>query len=273
MSITEKVQDYYGRVLKSKEDLQTSACCTSDAMPADLRPLLMNVHDDIRARFYGCGTPIPPEIKGAHILDLGCGTGQDVYMLSQIVGEQGFVTGIDMTEEQLSLARKYIGWHMDRFGYSAPNVAFKTGFIEDLAAAEIEDETIDIVISNCVINLSPDKESVFREVFRTLKPGGEIYFSDVFASKVIDPDLMNDPLLLGECLSGAMHKDGFENFVRNIGFDNLETVKSEPLTIDNNDIRKKLANIDFESITYRVFKPASCCATSRSKIATKTECC
>lgn len=272
-AIQKSVKDYYGKVLKSKEDLQTSACCIADKMPDDLRALLGNIHDDIRARFYGCGTPIPPQITGTTILDLGCGTGQDVYMLSQIVGENGKVIGIDMTDEQLNLAKTHINWHMEKFGYTKPNVEFKKGYIENLKEAGIEDQTIDIIISNCVINLSPDKHAVFNEAFRVLKPGGEIYFSDVFASKPIDPELMNDPILLGECLSGAIHKDSFDTFTKDIGFENVEMVKSSPLEIESKEIAEKLAGIDFESITYRVFKPAGCCGTSRKDTQAKSSCC
>lgn len=274
MSITDSVQDYYGKVLKSKEDLQTSACCTADAMPKELREFYANIHEDVTSRFYGCGTPIPPEIEGTTILDLGCGTGQDVYMLAQIVGETGHVIGLDMTDEQLSVANKHIGWHMDKFDFATPNVTFKKGFIEDLKTAGIKDNSIDIVISNCVINLSPDKNAVFAEIFRVLKPGGELYFSDVYASKPISPELMNDPILLGECLSGAMHVPTFETMTKEIGFEANRIVKESSFDIQNDEIREKLSGIAFKSITFQLYKPTTSCGTSRKDIgATETKCC
>ncbi len=250
----ESVQDYYANVLKSKDDLQTSACCTAEATPMHLRPLLKNIHEDVQSKFYGCGSPIPPAVEGCTILDLGCGAGLDVYLLSQLVGASGKVIGIDMTDEQLSTARQHIGWHMDNFGFDQPNVEFKKGFIEDLKSANIEDNSIDIVISNCVVNLSPDKEAVFREIFRVLKPGGELYFSDVFAGQRIAEELKSDPVLLGECLSGALYTEDFRRILRDVGCMDYRVVSNTPFAINNPEIEAKIGHVDFYSMTMRAFK-------------------
>jgi len=98
----ESVQEYYGRTLASNEDLKTSACCSIDAMPTHLQPLLKTIHDEVHAKFYGCGSPIPLALEGQTVLDLGCGTGRDSYLLSQLVGPKGMVIGVDMTDEQVS---------------------------------------------------------------------------------------------------------------------------------------------------------------------------
>jgi arsenite methyltransferase len=179
--LLQQVRHYYGEVLGSSGDLKTGACCAAETMPERLRNLLANVHAEVRDRFYGCGVPLPPVLGGAVVLDLGCGSGRDCYLLSQLVGEQGDVIGVDMTARQLAVARRHLGWHMDRFGYGRANVRFIEGFVEDLGAAGIADASVDLVVSNCVINLSPDKGRVFAEMLRVLKPGGEFYFSDVFA--------------------------------------------------------------------------------------------
>ncbi len=253
-TVTKSVQKYYGEVLTTKEDLKTSACCPVDAMPAHLRPYVANIHEKVQSKFYGCGSPIPHALAGRTVLDLGCGSGRDVYTISQLVGEQGHVIGVDMTENQLAVARKYIGYHMDKFGFSAPNVTFHQGYIEDLGILGIEDNSVDVVTSNCVINLSPSKEDVFREIFRVLKPGGELYFSDVFTSKRVPEDLTHDPVLLGECLGGAMYIEDFRRMLRNIGCFDYRIVSSSAIELNNAELQRKAGMIDFYSITVRTFK-------------------
>jgi len=175
-SISENVKDYYGNVLTNTSDLKTSACCTSESLPSHHKEILANIDDEIMTTFYGCGSPIPEAVEGRTILDLGCGTGRDVYLASKLAGPNGFVIGIDMTDEQLDVARRHVHSQMDRFGFKEPNVDFRKGYIEDLALAGIEDQSIDVVISNCVINLSPEKRAVFKEIFRVLKPGENSIF-------------------------------------------------------------------------------------------------
>ncbi len=252
--IEEKVKDYYGKVLETNEDLKTSACCPLEAPPKHVKSLLKNVHDKVQEKFYGCGSPLPLAAEGYTVLDLGCGSGRDAYLLSQIVGEKGRVIGVDMTDEQLSVANQYIGWHMDKFGYSAPNVEFKKAYIEDLKTAGIENESVDIVISNCVINLSADKEKVFREIYRVLKPGGELYFSDVFAGRRIPEELQKDKVLLGECLGGAMYTEDFRRMMSAIGIPDTRVISKRALTLDDPEIKQKASMIDFYSMTVRAFK-------------------
>jgi len=126
-SIQSFVKDYYGKQLAASEDLKTNACCAVGAPPAWIAEPLMNVHDDVSSRFYGCGFPIPHAVEGATVLDLGSGTGRDVYVLSQLVGAKGFVHGVDMTEEQLAVARETADWHMEPYGYDKPDVAVPKG--------------------------------------------------------------------------------------------------------------------------------------------------
>ena len=247
------VSDYYAK-LKTNEDLKTSACCPLEAPPTHIQALLKNVHETVQAKFYGCGSPLPVAAEGCTVLDLGCGTGRDAFLLSQIVGPQGSVIGVDMTDEQLSVANQYLGWHMDRFGYQKPNVRFAKGYIEDLKTVDIKDNSVDIVISNCVINLSPDKNAVFKEIFRVLKPGGELYFSDVFAGRRIPEALKTDKVLLGECLGGALYTEDFRRLLRGVGIPDYRITSKRRLTLDDPKIQKQAGMIDFYSITVRAFK-------------------
>jgi arsenite methyltransferase len=248
----EDVKRYYGETLQSSADLQTSACCLADAMPAHLVPLLGNIHAEIKDRFYGCGSPIPPGLEGATVLDLGCGTGRDVYLLAQLVGPKGRVIGVDMTEAQLDVARRHQAWHAERFGHD--NVTLLQGYIEDLASIGIADASVDVVVSNCVLNLSPDKPALFAELMRVLKPGGELYFSDVFADRRIPEALGNDPLLRGECLGGALYTEDFRRLMAGVGCRDSRTVISSRLDIHNPAIARQIGFVNFTSATVRAFK-------------------
>lgn len=248
------IRDYYGRILKSTADLKTGACCTDDAPNSFLGPLLANVHPEIQQRCYGCGSPIPPLLDGCTVLDLGCGTGRDVYLLAQLVGPRGRVIGLDMTEEQIALARRHVDWHMDRFGFDRPNVEFRRGYIEDLRDAGLADASVDVVVSNCVLNLSPDKPTVFREIFRVLKPGGELFFSDVFADRRVPKPLRGDPLLLAECLGGALYTEDFRRLMREAGCLDSRVTASRPFELHDPEIAAKIGMVGFQSRTVRAFK-------------------
>ena len=248
----DSVQDYYGQQLTSNEDLQTSACC--DQTPPDhLKSLLSQLHDDILARYYGCGLVAPAALEGARVLDLGCGAGRDVYLLSALVGETGEVVGVDMTDEQLEVARRYQDYHRQQFGFAESNVRFLHGYLEELDELPLDDGYFDVVISNCVINLCTDKPAVLNSVKRLLKPGGEFYFSDVYADRRIPEHLKADPVLYGECLSGALYWNDFQNLGKACGFADPRLVESRRLEINNADIEAKLGNARFYSATYRLF--------------------
>lgn len=249
-STHDSVRHYYGDVLKATADLKTSACCVAESPPPHILSALMNVHEDVRNRFYGCGSPIPPGLTGATVLDLGCGTGRDVYVLAQLVGAGGRVIGIDMTDEQLSVARATQGWHAERFGYA--NTRFVQGYIEDLAM--IESGSVDLVVSNCVINLSPDKPAVFRELFRVLKPGGEMYVSDVFADRRVPDAVRRDPVMLGECLGGALYVEDFRRVMQDVGCADVRTVSTAPISIADPVLARLAGSIAFTSRTVRAFK-------------------
>jgi len=252
--IQENVKSYYGKILKSKRDLKTNACCIDSSMPASHRKILDKIHPEILDKFYGCGSPIPVQLEGCTVLDLGCGTGKDVYLCSALVGEKGRVIGVDMTDEQLEVAGRHLEYQTKEFGFKKANVEFKKGYIEDLREIAIEDDSVDVVISNCVINLSPDKEAVFREIFRVLKPRGELYFSDVFAGRRIPEHLKTDPVLYGECLGGALYIEDFRRLLRKLGCPDYRIVSRKKIALNNPGIESKVGNIDFYSLTIRAFK-------------------
>lgn len=250
----EQVREYYGKILQRSSDLKTSACCPVESMPQHLRGLIDDIEPEVLERFYGCGAPIPYALEGCTVLDLGCGTGRDAFLASRLVGEEGRVIGVDMTREQLEVAERCLVPQMRRYGYAYPNVEFRQGYMEKLEEAGIEDSSVDVAISDCVINLSPDKEQVFAEIFRVLKPGGELYFCDVFADRRLPAHLMSDPVLHGECLAGAMYEEDFRRMMDTLGYADVRSVCSAPIQIENEEIERRIGMAKFSSITVRAFK-------------------
>ena len=252
-NIIEVVKEYYGKTLQSNEDLLSGACCTLDRPPAEIRSVLPLIADEILTKFYGCGSPLPPLLEGMTVLDLGCGTGRDVYIASKLVGETGRSVGVDMTTEQIEVAKKYQEEQRERFGFTSSNVTLLQGYIEDLNSLGIEDNSVDVVISNCVINLSPAKEQVFKEIYRVLKPGGELFFADVFSDRRIPEALANDPVLRGECLSGTLYTEDFRRIMAKCGWADFRYISSRNLELSG-EIESKLGFATFTSRTVRAFK-------------------
>lgn len=250
----ELVKDYYGNQLKGTADLRTSACCDASQMPAWMKPLLARIHPEVTARYYGCGLVCPTRLEGLSVLDLGCGSGRDVYALAQLVGEHGRVVGVDMTEEQLAVAEAHREHHRQAFGFARDNVEFRLGYIERLDELGLADASFDVAVSNCVVNLSPDKDAVLRQVHRLLKPGGELYFSDIYADRRVSSELRNDPVLYGECLGGALYWNDFQHLARRCGFADPRLVEDRPIAITDPTLAARVGNSKFYSATYRLFK-------------------
>ncbi len=246
------VQDYYGRQLQGTADLKTSACCDISAVPEWLKPLLARIHPEVLSRYYGCGLVTPPLLQGCRVLDLGCGSGRDVYALAQLVGPTGEVVGVDMTDEQLAVARAHQAYHAQAFGYA--NVKFLHGYIERLDELGLEPDSFDVIVSNCVVNLSPDKDAVLAGVQRLLKPGGEFYFSDVYADRRVPAAVRNDPVLYGECLGGALYWNDFVRLAQRNGFADPRLTEDRPLVVTDPHLAARTGNLRFFSATYRLFK-------------------
>jgi len=252
----EQVSRYYGSVLEASSDLRTNACCDPSSAPAWMREMLAGVHPEVRERFYGCGSPLPLAVEARAVLDMGCGTGRDCYLVSRLVGAQGRVIGVDMTAEQLAVARRHRAWHARQAGMTESNVEFLQGPMEDLAALGLADASVDVVISNCVLNLAADKRRVFSEIARVLKPGGELHFADIFADRRLPPELAKDPVLVGECLGGAMYREDFRRLMAELGFNDVRRVGGAPVRVEDAALRVGLGRASFESLTLRAFKLA-----------------
>ncbi|WP_366924585.1 arsenite methyltransferase [Metallumcola ferriviriculae] len=168
----------------------------------------------------GCGNPIAIAAlkEGEVVLDLGSGGGFDCFLARRQVGETGHVIGVDMTPDMIKLARK----NAERSGYT--NVEFRLGEIEHLPVA---DSSVDIIISNCVINLSLDKEQVFKEAFRVLKPGGRLSTSDVVATMQLPQNIKQDLALIASCIGGAEYVENIKAMLQKAGFCDIRMTRKE----------------------------------------------
>ncbi|HOJ86637.1 MAG TPA: methyltransferase domain-containing protein [Elusimicrobiales bacterium] len=209
------VKKAYSKVAKNR-----TSCCSSDCGCGGSSDLLISESD----LGLSCGNPVAfSKIKnGMTIVDLGSGAGKDVFVAAGIVGKAGKVIGIDMTDEMINLAKKNAKKFKEATGLN--NVEFKKGFIEDIP---LKDNIADLVISNCVINLSPDKKKVFEEIYRILKPGAEMVVSDIVLDKKLPEKLKNNKDLYSACLSGALLKKDYLSTIKKAGFKNLKILVSK----------------------------------------------
>lgn len=244
------LQEYYGKHLKSASDLSQKACCT-DETQRRYSEILELIPAEVKERHYGCGCPIPEDdLTGLSVLDLGSGAGVDSFILSFLTGAEGKVYGIDMTDEQLTIARANASLVCSRFGYNKPNVIFHKDFVE--TATEIRDSSVDLVVSDCVVNLSPRKDLVFKTISRVLKEGGEFYISDIVSDRRVPKTIKNDPELIAECLGGAEYEHDYLDLMKDAGF-------PDPRIVKRLEVQRDVANeaILFYSITVRAFKFSS----------------
>ena len=235
--IKDAVKEHYG-----KRAEQASSCC---GPVADYKEKLY-VIDDVKdlpetVASYGCGNPtaIAGLREGETVLDLGSGPGLDCFLSAKQVGEKGHVIGLDMTDEMLALANQ----NKQKLG--ATNVEFRKGEMESMPVADAE---VDVIISNCVINLSPDKNAVFRESFRALKPGGRFHVSDIVLSRELTQAERDDLALWAGCASGALLEGDYLSALGAAGFTAVRV-----------DTRSKIGERPWYSATISAFKPAAGC--------------
>ncbi len=218
--ITQKVSDRYAKAASTGEQM----CCPTSY---DMTQLKSFIPEEVLKISYGCGTPAGLETvrAGETVLDIGSGGGIDCFEASRLVGPTGRVIGIDMTDAMLEIARKNTVVVATNLGYPASNVEFRKGLAD---AMPVEDGTIDLIISNCVINLAPDKRKVFHEMFRVTKPGGRFTISDIVADQPVPQYLVHDVEKWGNCLSGAMTLADYICGMVEAGFLGIHLVKFSP---------------------------------------------
>ena len=200
-----------------------SSCCGPDNLAADISKKIGYSDDEIKAvpeganLGLGCGNPVAVASlkEGEVVLDLGSGAGLDMFHAARRVGNAGRVIGVDMTPAMIEKAKH----GADQLGLE--NVEFRLGDIEDLP---VEDNSVDVIISNCVINLAPDKGKVFRESFRVLRPGGRVMVSDIVLETALPENVREDISYYAGCIGGAILEEEYLQHMKDAGFENVEVV-------------------------------------------------
>ena len=236
--ITKKVSDRYAKAASTGEQM----CCPTSY---DMGHLKTFIPEEVLKISYGCGTPagLKTVRAGETVLDIGSGGGIDCFEASRLVGPTGHVIGIDMTDTMLEIARKNAAIVAGNLGYPASNVEFRKGLAD---AMPIDNDAIDLIISNCVINLAPDKRKVFQEMYRVTKSGGRFTISDIVSDQTVPHYLVHDTQKWGDCLSGALTLTDYMNGITEAGFRAIHLVKFSPWRV--------IDGIHFFSVTLTGYK-------------------
>ena len=230
------VREFYG---DAAEQPQAELCCPTQPDAEDLA----HIPAEVVERFYGCGSPVTAAAlaPGESMVDLGSGAGIDCFIAARKVGPEGRICGIDMTDEMLSVARECQPRVALALGYDP--VEFRKGFLEEIP---VDDGVVDVVTSNCVINLSPDKARVFREIWRVLKDHGRFVVADIVSDREVPAKMRADGQLWGECISGALTEEAFLAGVEKAGFYGVSVLKKT--------FWREVEGCTFYSVTVRGYK-------------------
>jgi arsenite methyltransferase len=245
--VKEKVKEYYGSIAKRANGsskiscCSPSSCCSSSCSVSDNSMIysheyLKGLPAEAVNASLGCANPLSiANLKaGEKVLDLGSGGGIDVFIASKYVGQKGYVYGLDMTDEMLSLANR----NKKKMGIT--NVEFIKGYIEDIP---LPDETVDVILSNCVINLCESKEKALSEAYRVLKTGGRLAIADIVALKEISEDVKKSAEMWVGCIAGALPTNEYKSILSKVGFKNIEISPANVYTKDVIENIKKGKNI------------------------------
>lgn len=243
------VREKYGEIADKSILMQEQSCCSPDSCCNDLDiSMIGDEYKDVTGYFkdadlgLGCGIPTQfANIKpGKHVLDLGSGAGNDCFVARSIVGEKGKVTGLDFTDKMIIKAIE----NNKKLGYK--NVEFIKGDIEEMP---LPDNNFDTILSNCVLNLVPNKNKAFSEIYRVLKKGGHFCVSDVVTKGVLPQKIREDMEMYVGCVSGAIDKEEYLGIIKSQGFENIEVHKEKKNDIPENLLSKYLTTQEIKDYT------------------------
>ncbi len=268
------VKEKYSQIaLQSKEQNETS-CCGSGCCTTDVTNIMSDDYTKLQGynpdADLGLGCGLPTEFakikKGDTVLDLGSGAGNDCFIARAMTGEAGKVIGVDMTEAMIEKARN----NAEKLGFN--NVEFRLGEIENLP---IGGSRVDVVVSNCVLNLVPDKRQAFKEIFRVMKAGGHFSISDVVIEGELPKNIKEASEMYAGCVAGALQKEEYLSIIKDVRFENITIQKEKVITIPDDILQAYLSeeelktyknsNLGIYSITVYAEKAKECCGTDCCK--------
>ena len=244
------VKEKYGQIANQDKSTNAASCCGATDTSNKVYSIMMDDYSNLEGYNpdadlgLGCGLPTEfANIKiGDTVIDLGSGAGNDCFVARHETGMEGKVIGIDFTPNMIEKARA----NAENLGYN--NVEFRFGDIDDMP---VSDDLADVVVSNCVLNLVPNKKKVISEIYRVLKPGGHFSISDIVIVGDLPEELRSDAEMYAGCVSGAIQKDEYLNEIRNAGFDDVEIQKEKTILLPDDILTKYLSESELESFKNR----------------------
>ena len=235
------VKEKYSQIASQDKEVNASSCCGATAGSNKVYNIMMDDYTNIEGynpdADLGLGCGLPTQFakiqKGDTVIDLGSGAGNDCFVARYETGESGKVIGIDFTEKMINKARE----NAEKLGFN--NVEFRYGDIEDMP---VSDNVADVVVSNCVLNLVPDKKKVVSEIFRVLKPGGHFSISDIVLVGDLPEALRQDAEMYAGCVSGAIQKEEYLGIIKESGFENVTLQKEKTIEIPDDILSKYLSS-------------------------------
>ncbi len=268
--LKEIVRQKYSEIALQDKETNQSSCCGSGCCTTEVTNIMSDDYTELNGynpdADLGLGCGLPTQFskikKGNTVIDLGSGAGNDCFIARAETGEDGKVIGIDFTPAMINKARA----NAEKLGYY--NVEFRQGDIENMP---VSSNIADVIVSNCVLNLVPDKDKVFKEIFRVLKPGGHFSISDIVLIGNLPEALRKDAEMYAGCVSGAIQKEAYLQLIKANGFSNITIQKEKPINIPNDILKNYLSEgeiKDFKkgdkgifSLTVYAEKSKSCCGT------------
>ena len=268
--LKEIVRQKYSEIALQDKETNQSSCCGSGCCSTEVYNIMNDDYTELNGynaeADLGLGCGLPTQFakikKGDTIIDLGSGAGNDCFIARAETGEDGKIIGIDFTPAMIDKARA----NAEKLGFY--NVEFRQGDIEKIPVSA---NVADVIVSNCVLNLVPDKNNVFKEIFRVLKPGGHFSISDVVLIGNLPDALRKDAEMYAGCVAGAIQKETYLKLIQTNGFSNIILQKEKPINIPDDILKNylnekelvnfKTGNTGIFSITVYAEKPSSCCGT------------